>query len=102
MMSSPRVKIISFNPFQTAVTSSCPKLLPSGNANDNYLIHINYLYGEAPLVIKAENLNEFSQSFENDKFRCVIRSQGGTELFRTPATLLGGGARVRCEQLEVS
>ena len=88
-----------FNPLQTAAMESCPKLLPPEN-NDDYIIHVNYTYGEIPLVIRAENLEEFSDSFSSNKFKCVIKS-GGEELFRTNA-VLNADNNVECVKNRVS
>jgi hypothetical protein len=71
----------------------CPKLLPPLD-NDNYVIHVDYTYGETPLVIRAENLGQFSDSFSSRRFNCVMKN-GADVLFRTDAVLNADG-NVEC------
>ena len=78
--------------------ASCPKLLPP-ETTDNYLIHTDYTYGRNPLVVRAENLEEFRESFSR-KFQCVIRN-GPTLLFTTPA-MLDADMNVECMKERVS
>ena len=78
---------------------SCPKLLPPLD-NDNYVVHVDYTYGETPLVIRAENLGQFSDSFSSNRFNCVIKN-GSEVLFRTDAVLNADG-NVECVETRVS
>ncbi|CAI8020286.1 Plexin-A4 [Geodia barretti] len=75
------------------VMESCPKLLPPLD-NDNYVVHVDYTYGETPLVIRAENLGQFSDSFSSNRFNCVIKN-GSEVLFKTDAVLNTDG-NVEC------
>ena len=77
----------------------CPKLLPPLD-NDNYVIHVDYTYGETPLVIRAENLGQFSDSFSSRRFNCVMKN-GAEVLFRTDAVLNADG-NVECVETRVS
>ena len=77
------------------------------NGTGNYLLHVNVLYEENPLIIKAANLEELSEQFEQGQFKCVICEGGrcveeeSTELFRLDAVLAGDGSEVHCQQREV-
>ena len=77
---------------------SCPKLLPPEN-NDNYIIHTSYSYRENPLVIRAENLDQFRDNFSNGRFNCVIKN-GAEVLFRTEAVLTADN-NVECRRNRV-
>ena len=88
-----------FNPLQTAVMESCPRLRPPENT-DNYLVHVDHTYGESPLVITAENLDQFSESFSDGEFRCVVRV-GADQLFATSA-ILNSEKNVECARNRVS
>ena len=71
-------------------------LLPAENAN-NYLVHINY---KMQLIVRAERIDIFSDSFLEGEFSCVIRS-GSQKLFATPA-VLDSNQNIQCVRDEVS
>ena len=73
----------------------------------NYLLHVNVLHEENPLIIRAKNLEELSEQFDQGQFKCVICEggrcveEGSRELFRSDAVLARGGKEVHCQQREV-
>ena len=61
------------------------------------------MYGENPLIIRAESLENFEELFSRKEFQCVVKTIEGIELFRMEAVLGGEpfGSKVECQQRQV-
>ena len=61
------------------------------------------MYEENPLIIKAENLENFEELFSKRDFKCVVKTSEEMELFRMEAVLGGNpfGSEVECQQRQV-
>ena len=61
------------------------------------------MYEENPLIIQAENLENFKELFSRKEFQCVVTTSEGIELFRMEAVLSREpfGSEVECQQQQV-
>ena len=59
------------------------------------------MYEDNPLVIRAQNLNEFRDSFISGEFECIIQYNQEV-IFRKDAVLNDDGTMVICQEQQVS